>query len=149
MFLSFMVILPKTQAYLMSVDFAYLRSILLYIYSSFHCSRMFFLGAWVAQSVKCLPLAQFMIPGSWGWAPSWAPCSAEESTFPSPSALPSAFFSFQINKIFKKKECSFFCVGLTIYGSENMNFQYSIFSINLLCSALMKCGFTPEELTTQ
>ena len=32
-------------------------------------------GVWVAQSVKDLPLAQVMIPGSQDGAPSWAPCS--------------------------------------------------------------------------
>ena len=33
-----------------------------------------FRGAWVAQSVKCLPSAQVMIPGSWDRAPYRAPC---------------------------------------------------------------------------
>ena len=27
-----------------------------------------YVGAWVAQSVKHLPLVQVMIPGSWDWA---------------------------------------------------------------------------------
>ena len=33
-------------------------------------------GTWVAQSVKCLPSAQVMVPGSWDQAPHRAPCSA-------------------------------------------------------------------------
>ena len=33
-------------------------------------------GAWVAQWVKCLPLAQIMISGSLDRAPRWTPCSA-------------------------------------------------------------------------
>ena len=32
-----------------------------------------FEGTWVAQSVKCLPLAQVMISGSWDRAPDQAP----------------------------------------------------------------------------
>ena len=32
-------------------------------------------GAWVAQLVKGLPLAQVMILGSWDQALNWAPCS--------------------------------------------------------------------------
>ena len=32
-------------------------------------------GTWGAQSVKCLPSAQVMIPGSWDRVPHWAPCS--------------------------------------------------------------------------
>ena len=31
-------------------------------------------GTRVAQSVKCLPLAQVMIPESWDQALTWAPC---------------------------------------------------------------------------
>ena len=31
---------------------------------------------WVAQSVRCMPLAQVMISGSWDQVPCWAPCSA-------------------------------------------------------------------------
>ena len=34
-----------------------------------------FQGTWVTQSVKCLPVAQVMIPGSWDRALHWAPCS--------------------------------------------------------------------------
>ena len=36
------------------------------------------LGApWVAQSVKCLPSAQVLTPGSWDGAPGHAPCLAK------------------------------------------------------------------------
>ena len=33
-------------------------------------------GTWVTQSVKRLPLAQVLIPGSWDGVLSRAPCSA-------------------------------------------------------------------------
>ena len=55
-------------------------------------------GAWVAQSVKPLPLAQLMIPGSWDGA-----LLSRESAFP--STLLSAGALSQINKIFKNKIC--------------------------------------------
>ena len=40
-------------------------------------------GTGVAQSVECLPLAQVMIPGSWGPAP-WEPASPPPSSGRSP-----------------------------------------------------------------
>ena len=42
------------------------------------------LGAWVANLVKCLPLAQVMIPGSCIRVPHHAPCSAESPLLPIP-----------------------------------------------------------------
>ena len=44
-------------------------------------------GAWVAQSVKLLPLAQVMIPGSWNWAQHQGPCSAGSLFLPLPLLL--------------------------------------------------------------
>ena len=41
-------------------------------------------SAWVAQLVKPLPLIQVMIPGSWGGAPYWAPCSVQSLLLPLP-----------------------------------------------------------------
>lgn len=41
------------------------------------------MGAWVAESIKCLPVAQVMIP--WDRAPRQAPGSAGSLLFPSPS----------------------------------------------------------------
>ena len=52
-------------------------------------------GAWVAQSVKRLPLGQVMIPGSWDQALHWAPCSAGRLASPFPSASHSLC---QVNK---------------------------------------------------
>ena len=46
-------------------------------------------GAWVAWSVKCLLLAQGIIPGSGDWTPSWALCSAGSLLLPL-SATPHA-----------------------------------------------------------
>ena len=46
-------------------------------------------GVWVAQSVKRLPSAQVMIPGSWDQAQRRLPAQ-QESASPSPSAPPSA-----------------------------------------------------------
>ena len=48
------------------------------------------MGTWVAQSVKHLPLAQVMIPGSCDGAPHQPPCSADGLLLPSPSAPPPA-----------------------------------------------------------
>ena len=45
-------------------------------------------GAWVAQSVKCLPLAQVMISRSWDQAFHWAPCSAKGLSLLLPLLLP-------------------------------------------------------------
>jgi len=50
-------------------------------------------GAWVAQPVKRLPLAQVMIPGSWDRVLHWAPCSAGSLLLPLPTALPACAFS--------------------------------------------------------
>ena len=57
-------------------------------------------GAWVAQSVKHLPLAQVMISGSWDQSPHQAPCSvlSGESASPSPSASPPALSLSLTNK---------------------------------------------------
>ena len=56
-------------------------------------------GAWVAQSVKCLPSAQVMIPGSWDGAPRQAPCSVGSLLLPLPLPLPLLVLSLlQINK---------------------------------------------------
>ena len=41
-------------------------------------------GIWVTQSVKHLPSAQIMIPGSWDRGLGWAPCSAMSQLFPLP-----------------------------------------------------------------
>ena len=46
--------------------------------------------AWVAQSVKHLPSAQVMLPGSWDRTPHWAPCSAGSLLLPLPQPLPLA-----------------------------------------------------------
>ena len=45
-------------------------AIIFYFYLYFFKTK--FKGAWVAQVVECLPLAQVMIPGSWDRAPSQA-----------------------------------------------------------------------------
>ena len=45
-------------------------------------------GAWVAQSVKCLLLAQVMIPRSWDLAPCLASFSVESLLLPIPLPLP-------------------------------------------------------------
>ena len=61
--------------------------------------KICFQGAWVAQSVKHLPSAQVMIPGSWDWAPHWAPCSGGTLLLPLPLFLHELVLSFsQINK---------------------------------------------------
>ena len=60
-------------------------------FSSENSSR----GAWVAQSVKCLPSAQVMIRGSWDRALQWAPCSADSLFLPLPlPATPPAYALF-------------------------------------------------------
>ena len=41
-------------------------------------------GTWVAQSVKCLPSAQVMIPGCWDQTPCWAVCSVKSLFLPLP-----------------------------------------------------------------
>ena len=45
-------------------------------------------GAWVAQSVKHLPLAQVMTPGSWDQVPHQAPRSAGSLLVPLFLSLP-------------------------------------------------------------
>ena len=47
-------------------------------------------GAWVAQSVKCLPSAQVIISGSWDRALHQRSLFNRESASPSASALPPA-----------------------------------------------------------
>ena len=49
---------------------------------------IFIWSAWVAQSVKHLPLAQLMISGSWDRAPHQALCSARSLLLPLPLSLP-------------------------------------------------------------
>ena len=61
-------------------------------------------GTWGALSVNGLPLAQFMITGTWNQAPHLAPCSAGKLVSPSPSASPLAHALSLINKILKKKK---------------------------------------------
>ena len=48
-----------------------------------------FWGAWVAQSVKHLPLAQVIIPGCWDQDPSLGSLLSGESISSTPSAPPS------------------------------------------------------------
>ena len=62
-------------------------------------------GAWVAQSVKYLPLAWVMIRGSWDGASTSSPTSGSQlSAEPaSPSPLCSCCLFLQINKVFLKK----------------------------------------------
>ena len=56
-------------------------------------------GAWVAQSVKCLLLAQVMISGFWDQAPvSGAPCSAGSLLFPLLLSPAQALSLSQVNK---------------------------------------------------
>ena len=50
-------------------------------------------GTWVAQSVKHLPSAQVMIPGSWDGALHWAPCSPGSLLLPLPLPLLVHFLS--------------------------------------------------------
>ena len=65
--------------------------------------KMGLMGAWVAQLVKCLPLAQVMIPESWS-SPASGSLLRRETASPFPSVpLPSHSLS-QINKILKKKK---------------------------------------------
>ena len=56
-------------------------------------------GTWVAQSVKHLPLAQVLIPGSWDRAPNLVLCSVESLLLPLllPAAPPTCAFSVSIN----------------------------------------------------
>ena len=53
-------------------------------------------GAWVTQSVKHLPSAQVMIPGSWDRAPHQAPCSAGRLLLPLSLLLPLLVLSLYI-----------------------------------------------------
>ena len=55
----------------------------------FHSSSINSTGAWVAQSVKCLPLAHVMISRSWDRAPRGAPSSGS-LLLPLPLLLPPA-----------------------------------------------------------
>ena len=52
--------------------------------------------AWVAQSVKCLPLAQALIPGSWGGVPCQAPCSVGSLLLPWPATPPACVHSLSL-----------------------------------------------------
>ena len=64
-------------------------------------------GTWVAQSVKSLPLAQFMIPGPWDGAPHLASWSAGSLLVPFSLPLPLSLFVLSLSlstKIFFKKE---------------------------------------------
>ena len=49
--------------------------------------------AWVAQSIKHLPLAQVMTPGSWDRVPHWAPCSVGSLLLPLPPTPPTCALS--------------------------------------------------------
>ena len=69
-------------------------------------------GMWVAQSVKHLPLAQVMIPGSWDQVLCWAPHSVE-SVSPSPSASLCSLSDF----FFEKEYC------IAVRKSENLPFM--------------------------
>ena len=66
-------------------------------------------GAWVAQSCKCLPLAQVMISGSQDGALGQAPCSVGSLLLPLSLPLPLLVLSCFLsplslpNKILKKK----------------------------------------------
>lgn len=51
----------------------------------------------VAQSVKCLPSAQVIVPESWDTAPHWVLCSERSLLLPLPAAYPACVLS---NKIF-------------------------------------------------
>lgn len=69
--------------------------------------RMKSWDAWVAQSVKWLPLAQVMLSGFWDQVLHWAPPSVGSLLLLSlclPSVCHSAHLFYQINKIFKGKE---------------------------------------------
>jgi len=55
-------------------------------------------GAWVAQMVKHLPLAQVMIPGSWDGAPAWGSLLGGEPASPSTVPPACALSLYQINK---------------------------------------------------
>ena len=56
-------------------------------------------GAWVAQLVKHLPLAQVMIPGSWNRAPESVSLLSGESASPHSAPPPAPALSVsQINK---------------------------------------------------
>ena len=61
-----------------------------------------FWDAWVAESVKHLPLAQIMIPGSWDGAPCRGSLLSGEPASPSATPPACALFLKYINKIFKK-----------------------------------------------
>ena len=56
-------------------------------------------GAWVAQWVKPLPLAQVMISGSWDQAPHWTLCSAGILLLPLslPGSLPTCDLSLSLS----------------------------------------------------
>ena len=60
--------------------------------------KMGLMGAWVAQLVKCLPLAQVMIPGSWDQALHGSLLRGS-LLLPLPATPPACAFSLcQINK---------------------------------------------------
>ena len=54
------------------------------------------MGAWVAQLVKRLPLAQVMNPGSWDRTLHGAACSAGNLFLPLPLLLPLLVLSFSL-----------------------------------------------------
>ena len=53
-----------------------------------HMYELLIDGPWMAQSVKCLPSAHVIIPGSLDGAPHWASCSAGSLLLPLPLPLP-------------------------------------------------------------
>ena len=60
-------------------------------------------GTWWLRLVKCLPLAQVVMLGSWVWAPTMGFLLSGEPASP-PAHLPALSFS-QINIYLKKKHC--------------------------------------------
>ena len=74
-----------------------------------------------AQSVKCLLLAQVMIPGSWDRALSWAPCSAGSLLLPLPH--PSAHsLSLPLKYIKALKESNWTKGDWELHGSSPWNY---------------------------
>ena len=51
----------------------------------------------MVQSVKLLPLAQVMIPGSWDGVPRQVPCSVGEPASPSPFAPHAGLLSLSLS----------------------------------------------------
>ena len=71
---------------------------------SYHVLKPCMRGTWVAQSVKQLPLAWVMIPGSRDGAPALGSLLRGESASPSPVPPPPTYAFVQTNKIFKNNK---------------------------------------------